>query len=85
VECKAQERKLVLPLEKIKDDLKAPIVELARNDRIRFSAEEVSNYIDECARVVDKALSSDEFQKNPVIVQFAALVYNEPVSFFSGN
>ncbi|KAI6176566.1 Dynein heavy chain, cytoplasmic [Aphelenchoides bicaudatus] len=80
VECKTQERKLVLPLDKIKDDLKAPIVELARNERIRFSADEISNYIDECARIVDKTLSSDEFQKNPIVVQFSALIYNEPIA-----
>lgn len=72
---------MVLPLEKIKDDLKAPIVELARNERIRFSADEVSNYLDECTRIVDKFLSSDEFQRHPIIVQFVSLVYNEPVNF----
>lgn len=31
MECKAQERKLALPLEKIKEDLRSPIDELSRN------------------------------------------------------
>lgn len=79
MECKTQERKLVLPLEKIKDDLKAPIIELARNERIRFSADEVTSYIEECTRIVDKHLSSEEFQRHPLVVQFSSLIYNEPV------
>ncbi|KAI6241729.1 Dynein heavy chain, cytoplasmic [Aphelenchoides fujianensis] len=79
VECKAQERKLVLPVEKIKEDLKAPIVELARHDRIRLAADEVTGYLDECTRVVDRLLGGDEFQKHPVIVQFLSLIHNEPI------
>ncbi|KAI6214684.1 Dynein heavy chain, cytoplasmic [Aphelenchoides besseyi] len=79
VECKAQERKLVVPVEKIKEDLKAPIIELARHDRIRLSPDEVTTYIDDCTKVVDRFLSGDEFQRHPVIVQFTSLIHNEPI------
>ncbi|KAI6200995.1 hypothetical protein M3Y96_00793900 [Aphelenchoides besseyi] len=79
VDCKAQERKLVVPAEKIKEDLKAPIIELARHDRIRLSPDEVASYIDDCTKVVDRFLSAEEFQRHPMIVQFTSLIHNEPI------
>ncbi|CAD5214708.1 unnamed protein product [Bursaphelenchus okinawaensis] len=77
VECKAQERKLNISLDKLKDDLKAPILELARNERIRMTGEEITFYTDEILKLVDK--SNEEFQRNPTVEQFASLIHNEPI------
>ncbi|CAD5220685.1 unnamed protein product [Bursaphelenchus xylophilus] len=77
VECKAQERKLNISLDKLKDDLKSPILELARHERIRLTADEITQYTDEILKFVDK--SNDEFQRNPVITQFSSLIHNEPI------
>jgi hypothetical protein len=71
---------LALSIDKIKDDLKAPIIELARNQRVRFNPEEITNYIEECMAIVEKHLSIDEFQQHPLMVQFAKLISNEAVS-----
>ncbi|KAI1717124.1 microtubule-binding stalk of dynein motor domain-containing protein [Ditylenchus destructor] len=81
VQCQAAERKLQLPVDKIRDDLKSPIVEISKQERIRFTLDEVESYVEQCIQIVDKRLAIEEIQRGPFLAPFSRLIYNEQVAF----
>lgn len=81
--CEAADRKLVLPIEKIKQNLQAPIIELSKNERIRFTTEETGNYLNNCLQLVENLLSIEEIQRGPLLFPFLKLINNEQVIFLT--
>lgn len=83
VVCEASEKKLLIPIEAIHEDLKFPIAELAKNERIRFTGEQTDFYMNKCGTIIDTVLSIEEIQRSSLMSPFLRLIYNEQVQMNS--
>ncbi|KAH7716926.1 Protein DHC-4 [Aphelenchoides avenae] len=79
VKCEAMPRKLALPMDKVREDLKAPILELSHQERVKFTQDEIDGYMDKLSGLVEKFLNVDELQKKPVLHGFSRLIHNEQI------
>jgi len=80
--CQAGDKKLTLPLERILDDFKVPILELSKQERVKFSQEQTDGYVDSCGRIVERMLNVEEIRRNSILVPFTRLILNEQASGF---
>lgn len=76
-------RKLALPADKVREDLKAPILELSHQERVKFTQDEIDGYMDKLSRLVEKFLNVDELQKKPILHGFSRLIHNEQVASYN--
>lgn len=78
--CQAAERKLVIPVDRTRDDLIAPIIELSKVERIRFLSDELESYIETCNNIV-MLLNVEKIQSGPLLSPFLSLIANEHVRY----
>ncbi|TKR68540.1 hypothetical protein L596_024506 [Steinernema carpocapsae] len=80
VECDIVGNKLVMPVDRIADDLKAPIIEACNSDRIILTSDTVDDILDECVKFVEKYLNIDEISRLDLVKQFNRLVFHSKLT-----
>ncbi|KAK0408239.1 hypothetical protein QR680_003850 [Steinernema hermaphroditum] len=76
VECRIVGNKLTIPVERIADDIKAPIVEACSNDRVVLTSDTVDEILEECGRFVETNLNVDDISRLSLVMQFNRLVFH---------
>uniref|UniRef100_A0A7E4UZB5 DHC_N2 domain-containing protein n=1 Tax=Panagrellus redivivus TaxID=6233 RepID=A0A7E4UZB5_PANRE len=80
VECFVNHNKLAFAVHEIIDELYAPIAKLMESEHIRFSPDDTEDISEHFSSLIGGFLKTDEFQKHPLLVPLASLIYYEGVS-----
>uniref|UniRef100_A0A1I7YBS6 DHC_N2 domain-containing protein n=1 Tax=Steinernema glaseri TaxID=37863 RepID=A0A1I7YBS6_9BILA len=76
VECRIVGNKLAIPVERIAEDIKAPILEACGSDRVVLTSDAVDELLEECALFVEAQLDVDDLSRLPLVTQFNRLVFH---------
>ncbi|VDM24516.1 unnamed protein product [Toxocara canis] len=80
VDAELDRNRIIFPIERIKLDLKAPILEASHQERVRFANEAVDEWAAICGEIIDDFLNVEDMYRRQEITPFMALIIDEAIA-----